>query len=356
VNGISNIGTASLTARDLVVGNTDSPLGSILIRRMDAEVYLVHYLFCNHLYLASKRMELRHLRYFVVVAEELSFTRAARRLHIAIPPLSIQIRNLEKEIGTGLVVRDGRGLRLTSAGRVLLDQARKTLAEANQCAPLARQAANGEIGQLSIGYNAPAEFRVFPRIVPAFRKKWPAVHLVFHRLETAQIVERLRRHEIDLGFVCLPIPTDELEVQELAEDPLVALIPKGHRLATAASIAVKDLSGEPLVLFPRPLDPESYAQIEQLFLRAGATMSVRYELESSLSMINFVAMGIGCAFLPDYARRIRVDGVVYKPLQPRQMVKTLAIVKKRGDGDLAEVFFRFASEYLATPDAKAAAR
>jgi DNA-binding transcriptional LysR family regulator len=291
-------------------------------------------------------MELRHLRYFVAVAEELSFTRAAARLHIAIPPLSIQVRNLESEIGTKLVLREGRGLRLTDAGRAFLEQARKTLAAASQCAPLAHQAAKGEFGQLSIGYNAPAEFRVFPKIVPAFRKKWPAVHLVFHRLETSQIVERLRRQELDLGFVCLPIPADEFDMREVEEHPLIALVPKAHRLARAPSVSIQDLSQEPLILFPRALDPESYAQIEQLFLREAATMNVLYELDTSLSMINFVAMGIGCSFLPDYARRIRVDGVIYKSLQPRQMVKKLAIVKKRGATGVAQAFFRFAVEHL----------
>lgn len=296
-------------------------------------------------------MELRHLRYFVAVAEELSFTRAAKRLHIAIPPLSIQIRNLEKDVGASLAVRDGRGLKLTGAGRVFLEQARKTLAEANQCAALARQAAKGEIGQLSIGYNAPAEFRVFPKIIPPFRKKWPAVHLEFHRLETAQIIERLRRQELDVGFVCMPIPTEEFDVQVLTEDPLVALLPAEHRLASAPSLVIKDLSNEPLILFPKALDPESYMQIEQLFLQASATMNVVYELDASLSMINFVAMGIGCSFLPDYARRIRVDGVVYKSLRPKQMVKTLAIVKKKGAADLAESLFKFATEHLTQPEA-----
>jgi DNA-binding transcriptional LysR family regulator len=291
-------------------------------------------------------MELRHLRYFVAVAEELSFTRAARRLHIAVPPLSVQIRNLEKELATSLVVRDGRGLQLTGAGRALLEQARKTLVEASQCVALARQAADGQLGHVAIGYNAPTEFSVFPRIIPAFRKKWPSVNLEFHRLETLQIIARLQRNELDLGLVCLPVPTHEFDVQELIAEPLVALVPRGHRLASRPAVSIGDLAGEPLILFPRAIDPESYRQIEQMFLREQAPMNVLYELETSLSMISFVAMGVGCSLLPSYTRCIRVPGVVYKPLRPPQMVTTLAIVKKSRTSGFADSFYRFAVEHF----------
>jgi DNA-binding transcriptional LysR family regulator len=297
-------------------------------------------------------MELRHLRYFVAVAEELNFRRAAERLHIAPPALSVQIRNLEIEIGADLLSREGRNTKLTDAGRVFLGKARQTLALASTGVTLARQAAKGEIGHLSIGYNAPAEFRVFPKIIPAFKKKAADVHLIFHRLETSQMIEGLRRDELDLGFVCLPIPTGEFDVQELANEPLVALLPADHRLASASIVSIKDLSNEPLILHARALDPESFQQIEQLFLRAGATMNVIYQLDTSLSMINFVSMGIGCSLLPGYAARIHVDGIVYKPLRPSTMVKTLAIIKKKGKGGLAESFYRFTVDNLPAGDSQ----
>jgi DNA-binding transcriptional LysR family regulator len=292
-------------------------------------------------------MELRHLRYFVAVAEEVNFRRAAERLHMATPPLSVQIRNLEREIGVELFSRAGRNIKITDAGRAFLDHARQTLAHASGGIAVARRAANGEIGHLTIGYNTPAEFRIIPKIVPAYRRRWPDVHLTFRRLENSQVIEALRRNELDIGFVCLPIPIGEFDAQELTQEPLVAVLPAEHRLASAASVSIKDLLHEPMILFPRVLDPESYNQVEQLFIRAGSALNPIYELENSLSIINFVAMGVGCSILPDYARRIRVDGIVYKPLRPRNIVKTLAVIKKKKSiSELTDAFYRFSLDNL----------
>jgi DNA-binding transcriptional LysR family regulator len=296
-------------------------------------------------------MELRHLKYFVALAEKLSFTRAAAALHIAQPALSVQIRKLEEEIGTSLLSREGRKVRLTEAGRVFLEQARKAISETTRGVTLARQAANGEIGHLSIGYNTPAAFRVFPKLVPAFRKRWPDVQLTFHSLKIAQQLEGLRRNELDLSFIWLPIPAEEFDVQELLRESLVAAIPSGHRLASAASVSIKDLAREPLIVISRTLDPETYYELEQLFRRAGAVMNVAYQLENSLSMINFVAMGSGCSLLPEYVRDIRQDGVVYKPLRPPNLVKTLAMIKNKGtSSELANAFYRFAVETFPASD------
>lgn len=292
-------------------------------------------------------MELRHLRYFIAVAEEMSFRRAAERLHIAPPPLSVQIRKLEAEIGAELFERVGRGIKLTQAGRVFLEQSRKTLTDARRSIALARQAAHGEIGNLAIGYNAPTGFRVFPRILPLFRKRWPNVHLTFHAHTIGRQLEGVLREDLDIGFVWLPIPREEFDVAELVEEPLVAVLPSNHRLASKSTVSIRDLAQEPLVLLARTHDPETFREIEQLFRRAGVTMNVAYELENSLSMINFVAMGCGCSLLPEYTRAIRQDGVVHRPLKSPRLVKTLAVVKKRGRGDLAETFFRFIVEEFA---------
>lgn len=291
-------------------------------------------------------MELRHLRYFVSVAEELNFTRAAERLHIAQPSLSVQIQKLEQEVGAELLARQGRNVRLTEAGRIFLSEARQLLTQAGQSITLARRAANGEIGQLSIGYNTAAECQIFPRIIPAFRERWPEVQLILHNLGIARQLDGLRRNELDLGFVWM-LPTDEFDVHKLKEDSLIAALSSKHRLASAASVSIKDLSHEPMVLFSPTLDPATYHQIEQLFLRQKAVMTVAYQVDTLLSMINFVAMGIACSLLPDYARTIHREGIVYKPVRGPNIVKTLAIVKKKGRGDLAERFYRFTAETLA---------
>jgi LysR family transcriptional regulator, hca operon transcriptional activator len=291
-------------------------------------------------------VELRHLRYFVAVAEELNFRRAAARLHIAPPPLSVQIRHLEREIGADLLSRQGRNVSLTEAGRVFLEQARQTLAHAKRAVALARQTANGETGHLSIGYNTVAEFGVFPKIIPAFKSRWPNVHLTFHGRRTPEQFAALSRDELDLGFVCPPPPTDAFDMQDLTKQPFVVVLSVDHPLASAPIVSFDILSKEPLILYSRLLDPETFHEIEQHFMRAAAVMNVAYEFETSLSMINFVAAGNGCCIVPDYASNFRQHGIVCKPLGPPSIVRTLAIAKKKGRGGLAESFYRFAVDRL----------
>ena len=291
-------------------------------------------------------VELRHLRYFVVLAEELNFTRAAARLYIAQPSLSVQIHQLEAEVGVELLSREGRNVRLTEAGAVFLAKARQTLAQVKASVTAARRAAKGEIGHLRIGYHPPAEFRIFSKIVPVFKAKWPDVHLTFHNMRVPQQLAALRRDELDLAFAYMPVSSEEFDVQELTQEPLVAVLPANHRLASAAIVSVKDLSDEPFVFIQRHHGPESYDEIEQLFLSVGATMNVAYELDNLLSIVDFVAMGAGCSLLPDYWRRMRYDGVVYKPLQPPTPIKILAVVKSKQSGELANLFYRVTVENL----------
>jgi DNA-binding transcriptional LysR family regulator len=287
-------------------------------------------------------MELRHLRYFIAVAEELSFRRAADRLHISQPPLSVQIKQVETELGTDLFVRTGRRIRLTQAGRVFLEHARQTLTQVNRSVVLTREAANGDVGHLSIGCGTAAEFRVFPTLIPAFKKEWPHVRLTFHNLRTPAQLEKLQRGELDVAFAWLPVSNEEFETRALLKEPFVAMLSSKHRLAGATKLSIKDLSKEPLIMFPQSLDPDLFHRIEQLFLEAGAVINVAYQLESLVSVLNFVAMGIGCSILPDYIRLLPRKGVVYKSLRSPNLVKTLGIIKKRGAGGLAESFFSFA--------------
>ena len=287
------------------------------------------------------------MRYFVAVARELNFTRAAAHLHISKPSLSVQIRNLELEIGVDLFSREGRGVKLSEAGRVFLDHARKTLSDANRAVTSARQAANGEIGALSIGYSTPAAFQVFRKIIPAFKGQFPEIRLEFHYLRMHQLLEQLRQDELDVALVWMPLPTDEFDRYELVAEPLIAVLPSEHRLAQAREVSIMDLSSEPLILHSRALDPETYLQIEHLFLRAKATMCVAYQLENAHLMINFVAMGLGCSLLPAYSRSMGLEGITYKALKSPNIVKQLAIVKKKGRGDLAQSFYRFSIDALA---------
>jgi DNA-binding transcriptional LysR family regulator len=299
-------------------------------------------------------MELRQLRYFVAVAEELSFTRAAARLHITQPPLSVQIHQLESEIGAALLVREGRGVTLTPSGRAFLEHARQSIAHANRGAALARQAAKGELGHLAIGHNGPAENLILPQIVPEFAKKWPNVQLSFQIPGTPKILDKLREGELDLGFVWQPIPNEDFDIQNLMEIPFVVVMPENHRLAALESVSIQDLSNEPLLLYSREADLEFFHQVEQLFLLCRSTMNVVYEFETLLSIINFAAMGRGCSLLPDYTLLSRMDGITHKALRPPNIVKTMAIAKKKAVGGLADQFYeltiaKFLNRELSAP-------
>lgn len=261
--------------------------------------------------------------------------------------MSVQIGNLEAEIGVKLFVREGRGIKLSEAGAMFLARARAILRDAEESVVAARRASAGEIGELAIGHNMPSGFRIFPRVVPAFRERWPDIHLTFHALTITEQLDQLRRGALDLAFVWLPIPRDGLDVHELLDEPLVAALPAAHRLAQRPAVSLHDLSGEPLIVPSRTADPNTFDQLSAAFSHAGARLNVSYELGNAVSMINFVAMGIGCALLADYARDIRQEGVVFRPLAAPGLSKTLAMVRRTDGRALSDTFYRFTIDRVA---------
>jgi DNA-binding transcriptional LysR family regulator len=244
-------------------------------------------------------VEFRLMRYFIAVAEELSFTRAAQRLHMAVPPLSVQIRRLEQEIGAQLLTRDARKIALTAAGQVFLHEARRTLAQVHRTVTLTRHVAGGDTGSLEIGYNAVAEFGMLTQIIKAFRQKWPKVHLTLHGMRTPDQLEALRHDELDVGFICPPLFAEDLDMQLLQKQPFVAVLPENHRLAAAPGISFEDLSAEPLIMYSRGLDTDAFQQIEKAFAASGAIMNVAFEVDTSTAMVEFVARGSGCCLMTE---------------------------------------------------------
>jgi DNA-binding transcriptional LysR family regulator len=291
-------------------------------------------------------MELRQLRYFVVVAEELNFQRAGKRLHICPPPLSVQMGKLQKSIGVELL-RNRRGrLELTDAGRAFLADARTLLAAAERSVARARQVASGEAGRLIIGSNAVAEYGVFPHIIAAFKQAHPKIELSLRSLRTPQQIVALLEGDLDVGFVCPPIPDEAFDVKELTRQPFVAALPVQHRLAQAPSVSFEALSEAPLITYSRALDPHSFEQIEGHFQRAGASMRVAYEAETSFSMIALTAAGNGCCIVPEYARQFRPDGVVCKPLESGSIERTLAVIKRKDRDGITRAFHQFAADHV----------
>ncbi|QGZ41605.1 DNA-binding transcriptional LysR family regulator [Pseudoduganella flava] len=280
-------------------------------------------------------MELRHLRYFVAVAEELSFTRAAERLHIGQPPLSQQIQALELDMGARLFERTKRSVRLTEAGKLFLVDARRVLALAEQAKETARRAQLGEAGELRVGFTFSTPFTpLFAKVVRRYRQQYPGVLLTFHELATLPQLAKLEARELDLGFVrsvSVAIP-DTVTLTELRHDPLRLVLPADSPLAKKKKVAVKDLEGLPFVVFPQGAGTGIYPQIFRLCRAAGFTPQIAMEAGEASTIIGLVAAGCGISVLPSSFEGIHMEGVVYRPLADPAATTSLLLARRSDDG------------------------
>lgn len=261
-------------------------------------------------------MELRHLRYFVAVAEELHFGRAAKRLQMAQQPLSRQIHELEAEIEVQLFHRTKRTVRLTEAGKVFLIEAQKTLQQANQAVFLAQQTHRGEQGQLSIGFTGAALNSILPKAVRRFKEHNPQIKLVLERLQTNEQVEALSVDHIQIGLLHPPIKTDSLVVETLYREKLVVFLPDSHVLAHEAAepLSIKALSGEPFIFYPRQVGPVLYDQVIGLCQQAGFNPNVVQEAFPQHTILGLVSTGIGVTLLHASAQAVVPPGVIIREL------------------------------------------
>jgi DNA-binding transcriptional LysR family regulator len=221
--------------------------------------------------------ELRHLRYFTAVAEELNFSRAAERLHMAQPPLSAAIRQLERELGVDLFTRTSREVKLTDAGRTFLNGARRTLAEADRAMEDAKRAAAGELGRLRIGYSWSTRFATLPALGKAFRDSHPDVELLAQEMWNAQMAPAFANGTIDVAISLHPEIASELELTPIRKERLIALLPAGHPLAGEQAIPLSALSDWEFVLFPREIAPRLYDAFVAIYRRAGFEPRLRSE-------------------------------------------------------------------------------
>ena len=262
------------------------------------------------------QMELRHLRYFVTVAEELHFGRAAHRLHMAQQPLSRQIRNLEDELAVQLFHRTKRIIRLTEAGEAFLPEARKTLAQADYAVAVAQRVSRGEAGRLYIGFTGPILNRVLPAVVRPFKQRFPDIHLELKRLQTNEQVKALLDGEIHVGLLHPPIDASGLRHEVIYHEPLIAVLPDIHPLAKGAPnpISVQTLANQPFILFPRQVGPVLYDAIISFCQQAGFSPRVIQEAFPQQTILGLVATGLGVSLTPASAQHIRQQGVTVRPL------------------------------------------
>ena len=271
-------------------------------------------------------MELRHLRYFIAVAEELNFTRAAEKLHIAQPPLSQQIQHLEAELGFQLFRRTKRTVHLTAAGQVFFEEAGKILQQVDRAIQLGRQTSRGELGQLTIGFVSSSAHNVVPAILQAFRTRCPAVKLELHELTTNEQLQRLRFGQIDIGFVRPPVEEEGINSEIVFREPLIAALPETHHLADRPQVELRQLSTEPFILFPRSQAPGLYDLIVSLCQQAGFSPIAAQEAIQMQTIVSLVAAEMGVAIVPASMQNFQRSGVVYKALPESTCIVAIALI------------------------------
>ncbi len=280
-------------------------------------------------------MELRHLRYFIAVAEELHFGRAAERLGISQPPLRQQIQALEEEIGARLFERTNRRVELTDAGRLFLDESRQVLAQVDKAVLLARRAHLGELGELKIGFTSSAPFTsTIPSSIHAFRKAYPDVHLDLQEMSSRQVLKALLEESLQVGVIRPLALPDAVHWVELFREPLVAVLRADHPLAAGSEdgLAIAALAEEPFVFFPRSYGTGLYDQVIALTRQAGFSPRIAQEASEAMTIIGLVSAGLGVSILPASFRRTRVDGVVYRTLSDPEATTAVWLVRRQNEG------------------------
>ena len=259
-------------------------------------------------------MELRHIRYFLAVAEEMNFTRAAKKVGIGQPPLSQQIRSLEQELGAPLFRRVPRGVELTDSGKVFLPEAQAILAQAERAKKIARRGARGELGSFRLGFTSSAAFtRIVQNTIRVFRDNYPNVQLTLGEEDTTTLLEGLSEQTLDAAFI-RPGRNDPdgVQVHRLFEETMMIALPSDHRLVKASALPLSEVAKDRFLLFPRSAGPGFFDEIISACRRAGFEPRMGYEAPQITSVGNMIAAGLGVSIVPiSIATQVRVAGVKY---------------------------------------------
>ena len=278
-------------------------------------------------------MELRHIRYFVAVAEELNFTRAAARLGIGQPPLSQQIKDLEAELGTALLRRVPHGAELTEAGKAFLEEGRRTLAASANAVVVARRTARGECGRLDLGFTSSAHFNaLLPSTVRDFGRRYPDVELMLEEGNTNKLLEAVKVGALDVAFTHFKSPESiSLNFLTIRVEPLVVALPLSHRLAHGSAVPLSALSADEFIMKRRSVGPELYRTVIEACSSAGFEPRLGREAPQLATVISLVAAELGVALVPVSMQQIRAPGVVYLPLDDVQASIKLCLIWRRND-------------------------
>ncbi|MET1114847.1 MAG: LysR family transcriptional regulator [Comamonas sp.] len=259
-------------------------------------------------------METRQLQYFVVLAEELHFSRAAKRLCISQPPLSIAIKQLETTLDAQLFERNSRGVRLTHAGQHLLAQARDILERTRRAAVDTRAVAQGMAGSLRLGFVGSSIYRGLPEALERMRLQYPDVRVDLHELNSLDQVAALQSGKLDLGLMHTLAPPVGMSAQAMVSEPFIACLAASHPLARKARIGVAELADERLILFSEAVSPDYFRVIRGMCQRAGFEPQLRHEVRHWLSVLSLVAAGQGVSLVPACLERAGMQGLAFRPI------------------------------------------
>ena len=286
-------------------------------------------------------IELRHLRYFIAVAEELHFGHAAARLNISQPPLSQQIQILEQQIGARLFARTNRSVSLTEAGRQFLADSRQILSQVDDAAARAARLHHGETGELRIGFTSSAPFiKAVSDTLSTFRRRYPDVHIQTRETNTREQIVPLNEGALDLGLMRNTQLPETLVWERVLREPLLAMVPRDHPLASQPRVSLRELAREPFVFFDPHVGTGLYDDILGLLRRYDLTPTIAQEVGEAMTIIGLVAAGLGVSILPASFRRVQLSEMCWLPIEEQDAVSEMWLVwsKHREQGQAARRF------------------
>jgi DNA-binding transcriptional LysR family regulator len=295
-------------------------------------------------------IELRHLRYFVAVAEELHFGRAAERLHLAQPPLSQQIRKLEELLGYPLFLRTSRSVKITEAGEAFLQRARRTLRNVQRDLEETRSIARGDVGSLHIGFIGSAVLSTLPTIFRTYRQVYPRVRLHLHESFTSLVMEGLENGSLDAGILRDSDPAEGFHVTSILSEPFVAVLPVSHACAKQKSISPSSLREDPFIYYPRSAGARAYEKPLTLCEEHGFRPQVVQEASNWLTILRLIGAGLGVTIAPACVRKIASAEVVCLPLRGAKAVSNIELAWPAGESrPIVDRFRQIAMSTTAEP-------
>ncbi|KWN79941.1 LysR family transcriptional regulator [Burkholderia ubonensis] len=294
-------------------------------------------------------MELKQLRYFVAVAEELHFGRAAKRLFISQPALSFDIRKFEDALGVQLFARTSKSVALTNAGEVLLGEARRLLLQAAEAERLTVRSASGYAGRLRVGFVHSMLYRGLPDAVRRFEADHPGVEIVLSEMNTQAQVQAIQRGQIDLGYAHWGHFPPEVDSTPIYSEPFVCCLPAGHPLARRRQVALAALADEPFILFPRDAAPHYHDLIIAQCVNAGFSPLIRHEARLWQTILSMIEFGMGVALVPRVLQQVKSDRLAFRPLEDAPLESRTLELKRSGSAE--PIALQFADYLRASIDA-----